>query len=204
MPQAKAVAETLGRGRAVPDFRFDAIYPPEIRRHSRIHFTPVAVALKVREWLGPEPSLRLLDVGSGCGKFCLVFGASGLGRVTGIEQRPHLHAAAENAAQAMGLANVSFVCGRMEDLDWRPFNVFYFFNPFYEAIARKRAMDDRISMNAGLFFDNLRQVRKKLEDVRPGSRVVTYHGLGGRLSSNWLLLRSEPIHTDELCLWIKS
>src|SRR5262249_46630247 len=136
MPHAKALAEVLGRGRAVADFRFDALYPPEIRKHSRVHFTPVAVALKVREWLGPEPSVRLLDVGSGCGKFCLVFAASGPGRVTGVEQRLHLHEAAERAAVDLGLANVSFVCGRMEDLDWRSFNVFYFFNPFYETVAR--------------------------------------------------------------------
>jgi len=200
MPHAKALAETLGRGRAVADFRFDALYPPEIRQYSRVHFTPVAVALKVREWLGSEPSIRLLDVGSGCGKFCLVFGASGPGRVTGIEQRPNLHAAAEAAAAELGLTSVTFLCGRMEELDWRQFNVFYFFNPFYESVARRRAMDDRISNNAGLFFDNLRQVRKKLDTVKPGSRVLTYHGLGGRLSSDWVLLRSEPIHTDELCL----
>jgi len=204
MSSPKDIAETLGRGRAVPDFRFDALYPPEIRKHSRVHFTPVSVALKAREWLGPEPTIRLLDVGSGSGKFCLVFGASGPGKATGIEQRPHLHDAAVAAADVLGLANVSFVCGRMEDLDWHPFNVFYFFNPFYEALARRRAMDDRISTNAGLFFDNLRYVRKKLETVRSGSRVLTYHGMGGRLSSDWVLLRQEPVGTDELCLWVKS
>ena len=55
---------------------------------------------RIRDWLGGEPGLRVLDVGSGSGKFCLVLGASGPGKVTGVEQRPFLHQAAEAAAFA--------------------------------------------------------------------------------------------------------
>jgi len=171
--------------------------------HSKIHFTPVKVALAVREWLGPEPGLRVLDVGSGCGKFCLVFGASGPGRVTGVEQRPHLHAAAEAARDELGLRNVNFVCGRMEDLDWSAFNTFYFFNPFYERIAYRRGMDDRTPPHAALYFEHLRVVREKLDQAKRGARVVTYHGLGGRLPADWVLLRTQEIHTDEIQLWEK-
>jgi len=164
----------------------------------------VKVALRVRDWLGTDPGLRVLDVGSGCGKFCLVFAGSGPGRVTGVEQRPGLHQAAEAGAAALGLTNARFVCGRMEELDWRGFNAFYFFNPFYERIAHRNGIDDRTPPHAGLYFDLIRTVREKLDGARSGSRVVTYHGMGGRLPPDWTLIRSEQIHTDELQLWVKS
>jgi len=188
----------------VSDHRFDELYPPEVRVHSRIHFTPVKVARRVRDWLGNEPGLRVLDVGSGCGKFCLVFAASGPGKVTGIEQRPNLHQSAEAAAGLLGLTNTTFVCGRMEDLDWRGFNTFYFFNPFYERIAYRKGMDDKTPPHAGVFFDHVRVVREKLGEAKSGSRVITYHGMGGRLPSDWLLVRDEEIHTDEIQLWVKA
>ena len=197
------MARDLAAGHPVSDGFFDGLYPPEIRVHSKIHFTPVAIALRVRDWVGTEPGLRVLDVGSGCGKFCLVFGASGPGKVTGIEQRPNLHEAATKASALMGLQNTTFVCGRMEDLDWRSFNVFYFFNPFYERIAYRKGIDDRTPPHAAVYFDNLRVVRGKLGDVKSGARVVTYHGLGGRLPSDWVMVRSEEIGTDELQLWVK-
>lgn len=200
---AGQLAKDLATGRSVSDQRFDQIYPPEVRAHSRIHFTPVKVALRVRDWLGDEPGLRVLDVGSGCGKFCLIFAASGPGRVTGIEQRSNLHDLAVGGAEAMGLTSASFVCGRMEDLDWRGFNTFYFFNPFYERIAHRQGMDDRTPPHAALYYDHIRVVRQKLEQAKRGSRVVTYHGMGGRLPADWLLVRTEEIHTDELQLWVK-
>lgn len=203
MESATALAAALRSGRPVSDRRFDQIYPPEVRVHSRIHFTPVKVALRARDWLGADPSLRVLDVGSGCGKFCLVLAASGPGRVAGIEQRPNLHEAAQNGAAALGLGNTSFVCGRMEDYDWTRHNVFYFFNPFYERIAYRRGMDDRTPPHAGLYFEYVRIVREKLGRAPSGTRVLTYHGMGGKLPSDWLLLRSEIIHTDELQLWFK-
>lgn len=202
MPTGTAIASELRQGR-ISDRRFDSLYPPEIRAHSKIHFTPVKVALRVRDWLGNDPGARVLDVGSGCGKFCLILAASGPGRVAGIEQRPNLHEAAQNAATALGLSNVEFFCGRMEDHDWSRYNVLYFFNPFYERIAYRRGMDDRTPPHAGLYFDLVRVVRERLVQARSGTRVFTYHGMGGRLPSDWTLVRSEEIHTDELQLWVK-
>jgi len=163
----------------------------------------VKVALRVRDWLGDDPDLRVLDVGSGCGKFCLVFAASGRGKVTGIEQRPNLHEWAVTGASLLGLSRATFLCGRMEELDWKGFNTFYFFNPFYERIAYRKGMDDRTPPHAALYFDHIRVVREKLDQAKSGSRVVTYHGMGGRLPPDWLLVRTEEIHTDELQLWVK-
>lgn len=195
--------ESLKQGRLISDSQFDAIYSKDIRVHSRIHFTPVKVALKVREWLGPDKGIRLLDVGSGCGKLCLILASGGYGQYSGIEQRFRLVEAAREAALQLGLRNVQFTCGRMEEFDWSSFNVFYFFNPFYERIARRKGMDEQTPPHAALYFEHLKTVREKLAQTKGGTRVFTYHGMGGHLSSDWTLVRSEPIHTDELQLWIK-
>ena len=204
MVKGAPIAQALRSGKSVSDRRFDQLYPPEIRVHSKIHFTPVKVACRVRDWLGDDPSMRALDVGSGCGKFCLVLAATGSGRVTGIEQRPNLHEAAQAASEALGLRNTTFVCGRMEDYDWSGHNVFYFFNPFYERIAYRKGMDDKTPPHAGLYFDYVRIVKEKLGAMKSGTRVFTYHGMGGRLSVDWTLIRTEIIHTDELQLWVKA
>jgi len=103
----------------------------------------------------------------------------------------------------LGLTNAEFLCGRMEDLDWSRYNVFYFFNPFYERIAYRNGMDDRTPPHAGLYFDHIRVAKEKLGMAKSGTRVLTYHGMGGRLPSEWALVRTEEIHTDELQLWVK-
>lgn len=203
MPSGPQLVAAFRSGKPVSDRQFDSLYPPEIRVHSKIHFTPVKVALRVRDWMGSEPGLRVLDVGSGCGKFCLVFAATGPGRVSGIEQRPNLHEAAVAASEKLGLTNTEFLFGRMEDLDWTAYNVFYFFNPFYERIAYRRGMDDKTPPHAGLYYEYVRVVREKLGQAKSGSRVLTYHGMGGRIPSDWVLVRTEEIHTDELQLWVK-
>src|SRR5713226_861432 len=56
----------------VEDERFDLIYPPEIRDLSCRHWTPVAVARKAAEFLVNERETRVLDLGCGPGKFCIV------------------------------------------------------------------------------------------------------------------------------------
>jgi predicted RNA methylase len=162
--------------------------------NSRIHFTPVRVALKVREWLGLDPDVRMLDVGSGCGKFCLILAASGPGSVAGIEQRPDLHMVAQTAARSMGLSNASFLCGRMEHLDWSEFNTFYFYNPFF----------DQTPFSGILSSSLLTAVEDKLNSARSGSRVITYHGMGGPLPEDWRLTQAQEFGTGELVLWVKS
>ena len=203
MLNVPSLLKDLRAGRSVPDRKFDELYPPEVRVHSKIHFTPVRVALRALDWVGFDAGLRVLDVGSGCGKFCLIFAAASRGKVTGIEQRPFLHEVAVAASERLGLTNTTFLCGRMEDLDWKEFNTFYFFNPFYERIAFRKGIDDRTPPHATIFFEHLRAVKDKLAGAKSGARILTYHGLGGRLPSDWVLIRSEAIGTDELQMWVK-
>ena len=44
MPIGTSIAAELRAGKLISDRRFDSLYPPEIRVHSKVHFTPVKVA----------------------------------------------------------------------------------------------------------------------------------------------------------------
>src|SRR5207244_1254082 len=69
---ALAVAAALRSGCPVADGVFDRMFPTELRFVSFQHWTPVAVARRAAELLVGAGARRLLDVGSGPGKFCIV------------------------------------------------------------------------------------------------------------------------------------
>ena len=70
---------------------FDALYPPGIIALANRHWTPVAVARMAAQYLVSRPGEKILDIGSGVGKFCFVGAASTEGHFTGVEQREHFH-----------------------------------------------------------------------------------------------------------------
>lgn len=197
------LAEDLRGGRTVSDLRFDRVYPFSIRKHSRTHWTPVEVAVRAAQLLAPSEETRVLDVGSGCGKFCAVAALSGPGRFIGIEQRPYLSAAAERAAEELGANRASFVPGNVTDLDWSLFDAFYLFNPFYENMSKSIRIDETPSFGQGKFIRYVECARAKLRLARIGTRVATYHGFGGELPLGYRRLRKEPMGTDFLELWAK-
>ena len=69
------------------DEEFDLIFPLEIRRKSATHFTPIKIAKAAAQFLATEPNIRILDVGSGAGKFCFVGALTTNAHFTGVEQR---------------------------------------------------------------------------------------------------------------------
>jgi 2-polyprenyl-3-methyl-5-hydroxy-6-metoxy-1,4-benzoquinol methylase len=56
----------------VSDESFNEIYPESIRKFCGRHWTPVAVAKMAAAYLADQPGARILDIGSGAGKFCMV------------------------------------------------------------------------------------------------------------------------------------
>src|SRR3954469_15119917 len=83
----KVLAEDLRGGRKVTDFRFDQVYSPHIRKLSETHWTSVEVAIRASELLVTSERTRVLDVGAGSGKFCIVGALSSRAQFTGIEHR---------------------------------------------------------------------------------------------------------------------
>lgn len=189
----------------VPNTYFEQLYPPEVSRLSSTHWTPVAVARRAAELLSYQEKTRILDVGSGCGKFCLVGALSQpQSQFYGIEQRTELNAMCTKIAQALCLQNTQFIDGDVLDLDWNEFDAFYFYNPFWE---NKMELNLRINSNFTVgqnkFKHYVDQVVARLEKLRAGTHIITYHGFGGRFPCSFECVHFEPCGTDQIKLWIK-
>ncbi len=199
-----AIVTLVREARAVTDRVFDAIYPEPIRELSHRHWTPLAVARRAAEMLSLDGEKRVLDVGAGAGKFCLVAALTNPGHFVGIERRGHLVDLARTIAAQYGATNAEYVHGDMTDIDWREFDAFYLYNPFAENLfgVRER-IDDTVEFSTERFEVDNAAAFQRLAQTRLGTRVVTYHGPRGAIPDTFELCDFEPCGTDVLELWIK-
>jgi SAM-dependent methyltransferase len=197
----EAIAE-LRRGHAIPDDVFDRIFPDSHRRRSSFHWTPVEIAIRACALLAPTPDRRVLDLGSGVGKLCLIGALTTPSSWFGIERDVAMVRVATAASQRLEVADrTRFLLGELASVDWPAFDAFYLFNPFAEAL---HGADDDALARRDSYVENVELVQRHLASTRPGTRVVTYHGLGGDLPRGFELAHREPARGDELCLWIRS
>ena len=89
---------SLRAGWELTDLEFDRVYPSWVRRLSDMHWTPVEVARRAAALLAVDPTTRVLDVGSGVGKFCLIGALTTRATFVGIEQRENLVTVARDTA----------------------------------------------------------------------------------------------------------
>lgn len=80
----------LRSGIHIDDSRFNELYPAHIKNLAARHWTPVDVAEMAARYLVEKSGDRILDIGSGAGKFCLVGAACTRGMFYGVEQRESL------------------------------------------------------------------------------------------------------------------
>ena len=188
------------------DSVFDRQFPRWIRTKSAIHFTPVAVARHAARLLAPTGGMKILDVGAGVGKFCIVAaGEVPTGTFVGVELRPHLSRIAERMARRLSISNVRFLRGDALDLDWLQYDAFYFYNPFGEQMHETAFILDRtLDLDPSRFVHYVNAVRERLRVARIGTRVVTYHGFGASPPHGYQLDESVVIGSDRLELWVKT
>jgi SAM-dependent methyltransferase len=197
-----AVVRRLRDGEAVDDDTFDRLYPAPIAQLAERHWTPVGVALRAAQLLAPTADARVLDIGAGPGKFCLIGALSTGAHFTGIEQRDYLVRAALEARARLGVHNAHFIHANLLDMDWSWYDGYYLFNPFAEHVLG--GFDQTTRFHRASFGFYVREVRARLERTRPGTRVVTYHGFGDEPGPGFELISAEPAGTDELVLWVKT
>jgi len=190
-------------GQAVADEQFDLIYPSSVSRLSQDHWTPVEVAMSAANLLVTNVSDRVLDVGSGCGKFCTVAALTAGAQFVGIEQRAHLLSVARDVSRKLRVPNAKFKYGNMVNLDWSEYDAFYFFNPFYENQFKLAKIDDTVSVSREKFNLYVETVILKLREVKVNTRVVTYHGFGGIMPGCFELDQVKVAGSHQLDLWIK-
>jgi predicted RNA methylase len=197
---SRAVRASLRAKIAVTDDVFDRLYPEHVQRMSRVHWTPVAVALRVAAWLAPEPGMRVLDLGAGPGKQCCIGALASDAIWHGIEIDPILVDAANAAATALGVDDRAlFTVGEMASVDWAGFAGLYVYNPFEAAMFWKPFGKDA----AARLAEEIAETAQRLAELPTGMRVVTYHGFGGDMPGSYARVSTEANGTDHLTLWIK-
>jgi protein-L-isoaspartate O-methyltransferase len=201
---AQSLKRKLLMGAEVEDEVFDLLYPPEVRKFSQIHFTPLLVAKKAADVLKTMKVERMLDVGSGSGKFCILTAILSGISVTGIEQRDFLALAAKKAKNAFRLENVNFLAGSAFEISWKEFDCIYFYNPFCEQKTPERRMRNDVPLQESLYQSYVQQSLSRLQEQKKGSKVMTYHGLGGAMPDTYSLYYQKAVGSDFLKVWIKT
>lgn len=180
------------RGWFHSDENFNTIYPVPIQNLSRRHWTPLVVARKAANFLATEKYTRILDIGSGAGKFCLCAAHYHPNLFyVGIEQRNNLVQHANAAKEKLGLHNIAFKHGNFTQLDFRDYQHFYFYNAFFENLAVTDKIDDSIDYSGELYHYYTRYLYRQLTQRPAGTRVATYHSSGDEIPDDYHIVGSE-------------
>jgi hypothetical protein len=129
----------------------------------------------------------------------MVAALSHAGRWHGVERDPSLVAVASAAARELAVAHcTAFAVGDLLAIDWRAFDSLYFYNPFEAALFGRGGGSDR-AQGGAVFAERVAAVQDRLAGLAAGTRVVTFHGLGGELPPGF----ARAAEDGNLALWIK-
>lgn len=199
---ARAVLEDLRAGRPVKDPDLDRIYPDDIRALSSKFWTPVNVAREAARLLLPEGKGRVLDVGAGVGRFCLVGALTTEGEFIGVEHRLSLVEVGREVFAAAGATRAGLIHGTPEDVDFADYDGLFFYAPFEENLFEGDwNIDHSVHLSADRFRDDVARTEAALVAAPVGLRVVTYQGFGGTMPASFKLIE-EAAH-GYLRAWLK-
>lgn len=186
---------------SIEDEKFDLIYPRHLRELSSTFWTPVAIAAGAAKLLVTALETRVLDIGCGAGKFCLVAASLGQGRFAGVDHRISLVAAARQAAVDLACPGVAFIHGNVTEIDFADYDAFYLFNPFEENLLHGHKIDRLVPLSPELFKRYTNHVSAQLGGRPIGTRVVTYMGYADDIPACYTC--EEALFGDDLKLWVK-
>jgi SAM-dependent methyltransferase len=192
----------LKSGIEVTDTDFDAIYTSRIKKISKMHFTPVEVAKTAANYLVTKPGTKVLDVGSGAGKFCMVGATCTNGHFTGVEQRQSLFQLSDLLSKGHRLSNTRFLHANITEIDFCAFDAVYFFNSFYENIFPKDPIDRSVEMDKYLYTFYTEYLSQQLGKMPIGTRLATYFTYAYEVPTQYYELQSMCFDT-KLKLWEK-
>ncbi|MDC0741114.1 class I SAM-dependent methyltransferase [Polyangium mundeleinium] len=194
----------VAAGRTVSDVAFDRLYPERIRKLSHRYWTPVDVARHAATLFAKHGARRVLDIGAGMGKFCVVAALTTDLEVSGVEQREGLVVAGRELLATYAIPRVTLIHGTLDDVDFDAYDGFYLFNPFEEGtFAPSEWVDRTIPLSEQRASEDAARVEAALARARRGTCVVTFHGFGGALPPGFVYLPEETRGIPFLRLWVK-
>lgn len=182
------IAECVKLNIPIKDSEFDKIYPASLRGMSKRHFTQIDVAIKASQLLITKTKQRVLDIGSGVGKFCFIAGAYTEAYYTGVEYRKHFVQLCKKITVKNRFKNVNFIHADIMDIDFTQYDCFYFFNSFQEQIDSTAILDDTIDVNLENHKKYASYLLNQFEKMPAGTRIVTYHVHSGQIPNSYRLV----------------
>lgn len=189
----RELAEAIRAGHIPTDQAIDRYLPIPLRYVSNQYWTSVKVALRVSQWLNEIGARRVLDVGSGPGKFCVLAALATNCEIVGIEQRGYLNLAARNLARSFGVEQrVRFLHGLFGEAPLETFDAYYFYSPFIENIFGPAEWLDRsVEHGEARFNREVALAEQMLRDLPVGTHVVCYNGFGGTMPKEYEVVHNE-------------
>jgi len=186
----------------IEDDEFDLIYPENIKLVAEIHFTPVNVSKIAARYLVERKGFKILDIGSGAGKFCMIGSACTDGYFTGVEQRKSLCAVAQKVSKKYNLTNVKFINANVLDIAFKDFDAFYFYNSFYENICASGDINNEVELTLDLYVKYSNYVKEQLDLMPIGTKLVTYFSYLKEIPNSYKVKISTL--DDKLKMWEKT
>ncbi len=184
------------------DQQFDQLYPDSISALASRHWTPITIAKEAAHFLAVGSNTRILDIGSGVGKFCIIGAKFHPNAVfTGIEQRDSLTQIAQSVAHELSLNNTEFLTGNFTDIDFTRYHHFYFYNAFYENLIDNDSIDQTIKQSPELFNLYNRKLYKQLKKLPAGTRIATFHSSEHEMPSSYQVVGTGS--NEDLKFWVK-
>ena len=192
-------------GKEVKDDQFDKIFPPYYHVQSQVHWSSIQVARQISSWITPLEARKFIDIGCGVGKLCLLLRILTDYKIYGIEQRRKLVSIANQVIRTNNFKNISIIQMNMLDLNWDDYDIYYLYNPFQEHIALGNfcILERDIELDQKFYAHYTSEVFRQLTWAKPGKMLITFHGYGGDMPSNWKLIKTKPIENGDLNMWIK-
>jgi hypothetical protein len=183
------------------DVAFENALKHSVQGHSYIHWTPIEVIKTAVRWLGTESENKILDIGSGVGKFCLIGAMNSKAHFTGVETRKNLVDEARQLQKELELSNVNFIHSDIKDVDFNDYTSFYFYNPFCEHMALSGGIDDQIQFDEEAFYSYQDFVEEQLKQTPKGTKLVKYCSPDFDISTDFDL--ADMYFEGQLQLWLK-
>jgi SAM-dependent methyltransferase len=180
---------------------FNEVLPEYLKKASKVYFTPIPVAEMAVKWLTEDGEKRILDIGAGVGKFCIIGARNSDSYFYGIEYRPSLVKLAAQLIEKFEAKNISVFHANILQINFSTYDAFYLYNPFFENLFYRGKLNSEVMLSGELYDCYLRHTEAELDKAKPGTRLVTYHGNNFEIPDSYR--KEKEDFNGNLKLWIR-